>query len=60
MGSIALLGIYEITKECEKSLNSYEEYPIVYNKIKIKNVEGCIRDIMLYTMNEKYSTLNRQ
>ena len=35
-GSIALLGIYEITKECEKSLDLYEEYPIVYNKVKIK------------------------
>ena len=54
-GSIALLGIYEITKECEKSLDLYEEYPIVYNKVNIKKkVEGRIRNIMLYTMNEKY------
>ena len=35
-GSISLIGIYEITKLCEKSLDIYEEYPLVYNKTKIK------------------------
>ena len=30
------MGIYEITKTCEKALDMYEEYPYVYRKKKLK------------------------
>ena len=54
-GSICLLGLYEITKSCEKSLDFYEEYPNVYKKTKIKKrIEGRFREIMFYTMDKKY------
>ena len=54
-GSICLLGIYEISKQCERFLDIYEEFPTVYEKRKIKKrVEGRIREIMFYTMNKKY------
>ena len=52
---LCLLGIYEITKICEDSLDVYEEYPHVYKKVKIKKkIEGKVRDIMFYTMSERY------
>ena len=54
-GSISLMGLYEITKSSEKFLDIYEEYPLVYNKTKIKKkIEGSVREIMFYTMNKKY------
>ena len=54
-GSICMLGIYEISQQCERYLDIYEEYPTVYQKRKIKKrVEGKEREIMFYTMNNKY------
>ncbi len=54
-GSLTLMGIYEITKSCEKLLDIYEEYPLVYRKTKIKKkIEGSVREIMFYKMNKKY------
>ena len=51
-----LLGLYKITKHCEKKLDIYEEYPNVYKKHYFtKKVNGKKVYIMLYIMNSKFS-----
>ena len=42
-------GLWEITKDCEKSLDIYEGFPIVYSKITIELKDG--RNVMTYIMN---------
>tara|TARA_S200000501_G_C20740540_1_gene707109 strand:+ start:332 stop:832 length:501 start_codon:yes stop_codon:yes gene_type:complete len=55
IGALSFIGLYEISKSCEASLDKYEEYPHVYKKNKIKKkIEGKNRDIMFYTMQKKY------
>ena len=56
VGSLGFMGVYEITKTCEKALDIYEEYPYVYKKRTIKRkIEGKNRDIMFYVMKKKYN-----
>lgn len=48
--------LWKITSECEKSLDRYEGYPHLYGKetICVKNAEGQIRNVMVYTMNAPF------
>ena len=51
-----LLGLYKITRNCEKKLDIYEEYPDIYKKHYFnQKVSGKNVDIMLYVMNNKFS-----
>ena len=48
------IGLWKITKECEKSLDRFEGYPFLYNKIRIKSdIPGAKGKIMLYVMRRK-------
>ena len=49
------IGLWEITKECEKSLDRYEGYPHLYKKIKLKiDVPGFKgQKVMFYVMRRK-------
>ena len=50
------LGIYKITKECEKALDYYEEFPIIYKKFYIDySFEGKKEKILCYNMNKSFS-----
>ena len=50
------LGIYKITKECEKALDYYEEFPKIYKKFYIDYIfEGKKEKILCYTMNKLFS-----
>ena len=50
------IGIYEITKECEHSLDKYEGFPLLYNKKYFKiELNGQKEDVLTYVMNPKYS-----
>ena len=50
------MGIYNITKECEKALDYYEEFPKIYNKFYIDYIfEGKNEKILCYTMNKLFS-----
>ena len=46
------IGLWKITKECEKSLDRYEGYPHLYKKIKLKiDVPGFKgQKVMFYVM----------
>ena len=49
------IGIYSITKECEKSLDVYEEFPLIYKKRFIfAMVKGKKKKIMFYAMNNRF------
>ena len=49
------IGLWKITKECEKSLDRYEGYPHLYKKIRLKidvpGFEG--QKVMFYVMRRK-------
>ena len=49
------IGLWKITKECEKSLDRYEGYPHLYKKIKLKiDVPGFKgQKVMFYVMRRK-------
>ena len=49
------VGLWKITKECEKSLDRYEGYPHLYKKIKLKlDVPGFLgQKVMFYVMRRK-------
>ena len=49
------IGLWKITKECEKSLDRYEGYPHLYKKIKLKiDVPGFVgQKVMFYVMRRK-------
>lgn len=53
--SVVLGGLWRITDECERSLNSYEGYRVdqsgLYNKVRIVDPEWG--EIMFYKMNDK-------
>ena len=50
------LGIYKITKECEKALDCYEEFPKIYKKFYIDFIfEEKKEKILCYTMNKSFS-----
>lgn len=44
--------LWEITAECEQSLNRYEGYPYLYGKqqIQVGNQDGTQREAMVYVM----------
>ena len=53
IGSVPI-GLWKITKECEKSLDGFEGYPYLYKKIKIdSDIPGAKGKIMLYVMRNK-------
>ena len=48
------IGLWKITKECEKSLDRFEGYPYLYKKIKIdSDIPGAKGKVMLYVMRRK-------
>ena len=49
------IGLWKITKECEKSLDRFEGYPYLYKKIKLKiDVPGFKgQKVMFYVMRRK-------
>ena len=49
------IGLWKITKECEKSLDRYEGYPHLYKKIRLKiDVPGFKgQKVMFYVMRRK-------
>ena len=49
------IGLWKITKECEKSLDRYEGYPHLYKKIRLKiDVPGFVgQKVMFYVMRRK-------
>ena len=49
------IGLWKITKECEKSLDRYEGYPHLYKKIRLKiDVPGFLgQKVMFYVMRRK-------
>ena len=50
------LGIYKITKECEKALDYYEGFPIIYKKFYIEySFEGKKEKILCYNMKKTFS-----
>ena len=53
--SILNLALYEITEKCERALDKYEGYPILYKKKYFKiNFDGKIETILTYIMKPKY------
>lgn len=48
--------LWEITPECERSLDVYEGYPNFYGKetIRVRNKGGMQMDVMVYVMNSPY------
>lgn len=48
--------LWEITSECERSLDGYEGYPWLYGKetIHVENAEGEGREVMVYMINAPY------
>lgn len=48
--------LWEITPECEQSLDRYEGYPYLYGKetIRVRNKAGMQMDVMAYVMNAPY------
>ncbi len=54
--SFIFLGLYKITRECEKILDVYEDFPKVYNKLYFNKImEGKKVRFMLYSMNPKFN-----
>ena len=49
------IGLWKITKECEKSLDRFEGYPHLYKKIRLKiDVPGFVgQKVMFYVMRRK-------
>lgn len=54
--------IWEITPQCEKSLDIYEGYPRVYRKENIKVLTTAGKEItgMAYILNDEYCDVNRK
>ncbi len=53
--SFLFLGLYRITRECEKKLDVYEEFPKVYDKLYFNQiVKGKKIRFMIYSMNSKF------
>lgn len=48
--------LWKITQKCERSLDLYEGYPRLYGKerIHVKDREGTVSEVMVYTMNAPY------
>lgn len=48
--------LWEITPECEQSLDSYEGYPHLYGKqtVRVRDKAGRQMDVMAYVMNAPY------
>ena len=51
--------LWEITPECEQSLDRYEGYPHLYGKetIRVRNKVGMQMDVMAYVMNAPYKEI---
>ena len=46
------IGLWKITKRCEKALDGFEGYPYLYKKIRI-NIPGFQDKVMFYVMRRK-------
>ena len=54
-GNTTAVGIYAITKACERSLDRYEDYPCLYFKEYLDVQLNCgPSKIMIYVMGERY------
>ena len=48
------IGLWKITKECEKALDRFEGYPYLYKKIKVDlDIPGVNGKVMIYVMRNK-------
>lgn len=55
-GHNVYLGLYKITKDCEKQLDVYEGYPEIYGKYYIcRHLKGENVKIMYYVMNKRFN-----
>ena len=46
-------ALYDLTPQCERTLDSYEDVPALYRKITVRvEVAGEMKDAMAYVMNE--------
>ena len=55
VGKTVPIGVFEITDECEKSLDIYEDYPNLYSKREFEVVlGGKLVTCMTYVMEAKY------
>ena len=52
-GASVMLGIYLISEDCEKALDFYEDYPILYRKEYLQ-LKDCDEPIFTYVMNPGY------
>ena len=53
--SVLNLGIYEISDKCERSLDKFEVFPILYKKKILKvDILGKTENVLTYIMNPKY------
>ena len=55
LGKYVPLGVFQITEECEKALDTYEDYPQLYDKKELDVIlDGTQVKAMTYVMVEKY------
>ena len=55
VGKDVPVGVFEITDQCEKALDVYEDYPQLYGKHKLDvNLKGKVVTAMTYIMVGKY------
>ena len=48
------IGLWKITKECEKALDRFEGYPYLYKKIRVDlDIPGVNGKVMIYVMRNK-------
>lgn len=55
-GSTVPVGLWRLTPEDEVSLDEYEEYPLMYDKVDlpVKTEEGEVVHAMAYVMRKEY------
>lgn len=47
-------ALYDITAQCERTLDAYEDVPTLYRKITVRvDVAGELKDALAYVMNEE-------
>ena len=53
-GAQVPIGLWKITKKCEKALDRFEGYPYLYKKIKVDlDIPGINDKVMFYVMRNK-------
>ena len=57
LGKHVPVGVFQITDECEKALDIYEDYPQIYDKKELDVIlDGTQGTAMTYIMVEKYGS----